>query len=274
MQSSDALLAQLRTLCAHTPGTTVAVAVEDLGSGLTVGVNEAELFHPASTIKVALLATLYDHAARGLVALDERVPIVNAFASSIDGSPFELSADDDSDKTLYARLGQTETLRELARLAIVRSSNLGTNLLMAAVAPVDVTAHMRAIGAGDLFLRNRMMDMKAFEAKQTNRATARSLCRLMAAIALGETAGSAQMVDVLLGQEFAEGLPAGLPTGARVAHKTGSITAHYHDAGIVYPPGRRPYAIAVLTRGFASEPDAHRVVADVSRAAWEHLGGR
>ena len=60
---------------------------------------------------------------------------------------------------------------------------------------------------------------------------------------------SALMRDILLAQEFNEKIPAGLPPGTRVAHKTGEITAVSHDAAIVYPPGRKPYVLVVLTRG-------------------------
>ncbi len=39
----------------------------------------------------------------------------------------------------------------------------------------------------------------------------------------------------------------------RVAHKTGDISTIAHDAGVVYPPNRPPYVIAVLTEW---DPDA------------------
>ena len=44
------------------------------------------------------------------------------------------------------------------------------------------------------------------------------------------------MLDVLHGQQFKSGIPAGLPRDARVAHKTGEISTVAHDAGLVYLP--------------------------------------
>ena len=76
------------------------------------------------------------------------------------------------------------------------------------------------------------------------------------------------MVDVLLGQEFNDEIPAGLPPGTKVAHKTGSITAISHDAGIVYRPDGTQYVLAVLTRGFQNGDEADRVIAAISRAMW------
>ena len=47
---------------------------------------------------------------------------------------------------------------------------------------------------------------------------------------------SRRMMDILHGQEFNQGIPARLPKGARVAHKTGEISTVAHDAGVVYLP--------------------------------------
>ncbi|HVF92353.1 MAG TPA: serine hydrolase, partial [Blastocatellia bacterium] len=79
---------------------------------------------------------------------------------------------------------------------------------------------------------------------------------------------SDEMIQILLGQKFNEGIPSGLPSGARVAHKTGDISTANHDAAIVYPPGRKPYILVVLTRGINDEPRAHRLIADISRVVY------
>jgi len=50
----------------------------------------------------------------------------------------------------------------------------------------------------------------------------------------------------------------------RVAHKTGEITAISHDAAIIYPPGRGPYVLVVLTKGYAAPREAYRLMADLS----------
>ena len=52
-------------------------------------------------------------------------------------------------------------------------------------------------------------------------------------------------------QKFRAGIPAKLPAGIEVAHKTGTVTRVHHDAGVVYAP--RPYVLVVLTRGLETE---------------------
>ena len=80
------------------------------------------------------------------------------------------------------------------------------------------------------------------------------------------------MRDVLLRQEFNAEIPAGLPPGTKVAHKTGFITGVRHDAAIVYPPGRKPYVLVVLTRGMRDDTVSRQMIADISRLVWAHLG--
>jgi len=78
------------------------------------------------------------------------------------------------------------------------------------------------------------------------------------------------MLGILLAQEFNEKIPAGLPSGVRVAHKTGEITAVSHDAAIVYPPGRKPYVLVVLTRGIRDGAKSAKLIADISALVYSH----
>ena len=82
------------------------------------------------------------------------------------------------------------------------------------------------------------------------------------------------MRDILLRQEFSEEIPAGLPPGVPVAHKTGWITGTRHDAAIVYPPGGTPYVLVVLTSGIAQDDVARTLIADISRMSWEFATSR
>ena len=77
------------------------------------------------------------------------------------------------------------------------------------------------------------------------------------------------MLAVLGRQRYNEGIPALLPPGTTVAHKTGSITALYHDAGVVRTTSGRRYVLVIRTRGLEKEEDAHRLVAELSRTVYE-----
>jgi beta-lactamase class A len=109
-------------------------------------------------------------------------------------------------------------------------------------------------------------DGKAFRAGLSNTTTARALMRLLEAIGLREAADAASceaMERVLQGQQFRDGIPAGVPPGVPVANKTGTINRLHHDAAIVRAP--RPFVLVVLTRGLESEAESDALIAELTR---------
>ena len=270
-ESTRELWGTIERLVAESGAETVAVAFRDLRTGRELLVNERASFHAASTMKVPVMFEVYRQAREGSLRLDEGVPVKNEFKSIADGSAFSVSPEDDSEQTLYKKVGRTETVRELVRLMITESSNLATNILIERVTPARVMSLLRRMGARDMKVLRGVEDGKAFERGMNNTTTARDLLVLFRALAEGRAVSpeaSREMLDVLAAQKFNEGIPAGLPAGVRVAHKTGSITKIEHDAGVVYPPGRGPYVLVVLVRGLADEKRAHKLIADISRAVY------
>jgi beta-lactamase class A len=247
---------------------TVAVAYFDLATGRELLISPDVSFHAASTMKVPVMMEIYRQAAVGKLSLNGRIPIKNDFVSIVDGSHYSLTPDSDSEQSLYKRVGQTETIRELVRLMITVSSNLATNLLIELVTPERVMDLMREIGARSIRVLRGVEDGKAFDKGLNNTTTARDLMIIMRRIAEPRAVSaraSDEMIKVMLDQKFNEGIPAGLPADVPVAHKTGSITRINHDAAIVYPPGRKPYVLVVLERGIEDEKRAHKLIADISR---------
>src|SRR5437773_4839373 len=184
--------------------------------------------HAASTMKVPVMLELYRRASAGGFSLDQGLMVVNHFASAVDGSPYQLDAADDGDSTLYKEEGNRVPIRRLIHLMITRSSNLATNILISLAGPDQVNATLRSLGANRTNVRRGVQDIKAFDAGMINTTTARDLATILAAIETGRAADPAatrEMRDHLLADEFNERIPAGLPPGTRVAHKTGDITA-------------------------------------------------
>ena len=255
-------------------GAEVAVAVRTLGGGTEWLRNADTRFHAASTMKLAVMVELFRQAEAGTFSLDDPLTVSNTFKSIVDGSAYSLSAADDSENDTYARVGQTLSLRELCERMITVSSNLATNLLIEKLGINDIRRTVASLGADGMDVRRGVEDSKAFAAGLSNTTDARGLLVLLDAIGHGKAvspAASASMVAILERQKFAEGIPAGLPAGTRVAHKTGSITRIYHDAGIVYRT--RPYVLVVLVRGLDDEKKAHALVAEITRVVDAAISG-
>jgi beta-lactamase class A len=272
----DSLRSRLTQRIAATPGAVVGVYYKSLSSGELLTIDADSSFHAASTMKVPVMIEFFRQVERGGLSADQPVLLVNQFSSIVDASPFSVAPIDDSDSTMYLRVGQRVSARELVERMIVRSSNLATNAVIALVgaAHADSTAH--ALGARNIRVLRGVEDGKAFQKGLNNTTTARDLGALLEAIEKHTAASAANcdtMLAILSRQEFNDEIPAGLPPGTRVAHKTGSTTAVLHDAAIVYPPGRSPYVLVVLTRNIPDERIARPLIADLSRLVYEHATG-
>jgi beta-lactamase class A len=266
-----ALRTQIEQRIAQVPGAEVAVSYRDLANGDSLDIGAGVDFHAASTMKIPVMIEVLRNVDAGRLALEQRVLLVNRFSSIVDGSPYSLDATDDSDSLMYTFIGKRVTIRELMERMIVRSSNLATNALIALVGAEQANATAHALGATHIRVLRGVEDGKAFEAGMNNTTTSADLAALLTRIEKGEALGEANarlMKDVLLRQEFNEAIPAGVPKGTPVAHKTGSITATLHDAAIVYPAHRAPYVLVVLTRKIPDEKIARALIADISRLAW------
>lgn len=225
-----------------------------------------ERFHAASTMKVPVLIELFHRVKKGKLQLDEPLPIKNEFRSIVDGSTYKLDAADDSEAELYMAEGQTRTLRQLAELMITVSSNFATNLMIEKLGVENIRATVHALGADGMSVLRGVEDGKAFEKGLNNTTTARALAVLLTAIADGKAVdaeSSKRMVAILERQKFNEAIPAGLPAGVKVAHKTGDITGVHHDAAIVY--AKRPFVLVILVRGIADDKTAYALMADIAR---------
>ncbi len=247
-------------------GAQVAVAFQLLDGSGGWFLRADEPYHAASTMKVPVLIGLYEQAHLGKLSLGDPLRVRNEFHSLADGSPYSLDPADDSEADLYRALGQTRTLGELSELMITVSSNLATNLLIERLGVESIRRSVHALAADGMNVRRGVEDSKAFQQGLNNTTTARALLTLMAAIARGEAvdpASSRAMSAVLERQTFNDGIPAGLPAGTRVAHKTGEITGIQHDAAIVYAP--RPFVLVVLTRGIAAPRDSNALIAEIAR---------
>jgi beta-lactamase class A len=251
-------------------GADVGIAFETLDGRLTWSSRGADVFHAASTMKIAVMIELFHQVREGKVKLSDTLPIKNEFHSLVDGSVFTLKPDDDSETDLYKAVGQTRTLDQLCDLMVTVSSNFATNLLIQKLGIDNIRATVASLHADGMDIKRGVEDQKAFDKGLINTTTAHGLATLLVAIANGKAVdaeSSAKMVEILERQKFNEGIPAGVPQNIRVAHKTGEITKIHHDAGIVY--AERPFVIVVLVRGIEDFKQSSALIADITRDLYQ-----
>jgi len=247
------LAARARDIAAGLGDGSIGISVFDYLSGFAWDLNGDRWFHAASTIKIAILAGLFDAIERGRFTLESRLHVRNRFLSALGREPFRVDTRRDADGDVHAAIGKTMRVGDLARHMIVRSSNLAANLLLDLVGVEATRSALAARGISGIDVRRGVEDERAFQAGLNNQVTSDGIVALLRAIRDGRgfsADSSAAMIDMMMGQEFAGGIAPGLPDAiravARVAHKTGDISTVTHDAGLVFLPGRPPYVVAIL----------------------------
>jgi len=251
-------------------GAEVAVAYRTLDGRTGLLIDPDKSFHAASTMKVPVMIELFRQAHAGTLSLDEPLAVRNEFRSIVDGSPYVLSEGEDSDKEVYAAAGRTLTLRALCEAMITVSSNFAANLLIERVGVENIRRTVTALDAGGVQVLRGVEDDKAFAKGLNNTTTARGLLELLDRIAHGRAVDSESdraMIEILKRQKFNDAIPAGLPPGTPVAHKTGNITRVHHDAAIVYGPN--PYVLVLLVRGIEDKKQSAALMAELSKAVYE-----
>jgi len=241
----------------------------DLRPGESLLIGETVRYHAASTMKVPVMIELFQQAHDGRLKLDDEVIVTNTFHSIVDGSPYELSASEDSDGETYKAIGRPLSLRTLCETMITASGNLAANVLVEKLGAKNIQATVDRLGAGGMQVLRGVEDLKAFDRDMNNTMDASGLATLFEKLARGDAVSrdaSAEMIGILKRQQHNEGIPAGLPPGIEVAHKTGEITRIHHDAGIVY--AARPYVLVVLVRGIDDQATSGRLIAEVSRVLY------
>lgn len=254
-----------------------AMAFKDLQSSKAIYINEHEIFHAASTMKTPVMIEAYRQAADGKLGINDSITIINEFKSIADSSHFSLSVSDDSDSSLYQRIGQKTTLYNLLYQMIIYSSNLATNIVIQQLGATNVMETIEKMGTRDIQVLRGVEDNKAYAKGLNNVVSAYDLSLLFEKMAKGKavnTGASREMIKILLDQKFNDIIPVRLPKEVKVAHKTGWITGIHHDSGIVFLPDGRKYVLVLLSKNLADEKAGVAAMAKVSELIYDYLTGK
>ncbi|MHB1132301.1 MAG: serine hydrolase [Chloroflexota bacterium] len=222
------------------------LALRDMASGETVLINADRVFPAASTYKLLVMYRVFQQADAGRLALDDMVTIIESDA-----------AEDEPDDGLW--VGAELTVAESLESMITVSSNYAAYALVRLTGGwgeldrVATELGMGLTGNGEEYFYTSPGD----------------LLMLLEQLAQGQLVSadaSASMLALLRKQTRNDRLPAQLPEGAVVAHKTGELAGVRHDAGIIAGPGGS-LVICVLTRS-ADEEAATRAIAEIARRAY------
>ena len=254
LHADPVLQSRLDTLKVSVGAGSLGLAVVDLQSGATAGVDAARAYPAASLFKVPILLEVLTEEEAGRLDAERRV---------------EITPDDwtDGSGVLQARVGDRLPVRELAQLMIQDSDNIAALVLLDVVGVANVNSLAERLGMP----ATRLVDHRAGE-EGDHTTSAADMAHLLVGLATGQLVSAhvaEQALSLLELKQSVTWLGDDLPFWVKVAHKWGDLPYARHDAGIVYTP-RGSYAIAVLTENGPAD-DSARAIARASRLTYDYL---
>ncbi len=257
----------------------IGVAIENADGSERAHYHAGNFFPMQSVFKFPIALAVLDKVDKGELRLSQRIFLKKSDLRPNTWSPL---------RDRYQNGNVYVSLKEILRTTIKDSDNNGCDILLKlAGGPDAVTAYLRKKGIEGMTVATTERTMHGDWAIQaSNRATpaaANHLLKLFYDRKLLKPDTQAflwaAMRDSMVSPER---LRNGLPPNTPLIHKTGTSMAFYkkqgntvNDIGIVILPDGKPLFISVLV-SHGKEPKAatEKMIARLSRTAWEHFTGK
>lgn len=278
----DALVKKMNALCDALPFQT-SWYLKDLRTGKTADRLGDVPVPSASTRKISILMAALKAVHDGKLALDQKVTIEAKYQ------------DNDSGTFQHMTPGFSITFRDALVQMIIVSDNTCTGTVVDMVGLSEVQRYCEAIGLTRTIHRFGIPPRLGPEhtLEQVTTTTPNDQGKLLemilhavtdkaAAARLGSTPELCRLgLDILSWQKLKTRLPSQLPLGTKVAHKTGTGSRGYMDAGIIYKGDTPLFILTAYTEHVpATLPDgtpgftaANQLIGTMSRLCWDTLGG-
>jgi beta-lactamase class A len=252
----------------HPSYASLAAAIDTITapSGAQVGISLIELGGPVpSSWQVGGSVPMSAASTYKLPALMEEAQLIAAGKLDPNGQVCYQDADWEDGWFDDYTTGACYTRAELADRAGLYSDNTAGHMLV------------RDLGGGTA-LNSYAVSLGAQNSSffDNNETTADDLARLLAAESAGSAGGApaqAWLYPFLTNTRYEAGIPAGVPGGTMVVHKTGELDAQVNDAGIVSGGKSGPYVLAVMTDGLGGDAGMS-LIAEISAAVWAYEATR
>ena len=252
------LESDLTNLMKQYPKIKPAIYVWDYDTGNYVDINGSKIYSAASIIKIPVLIQLFKKIESGQTDLFEKMELTDYYKAS--GSGY----------MQYYQTGSKYTLDYLAKVMIQTSDNSATNMLIAKVgAMIGVNRAIRDWGLQDTYVENWLPDLEG-----TNYTTAKDLITMLYNIdnpSFLSISSREYIIDYMSKVKNNRLIHAGLGENALFVHKTGDIGKMLGDAGIVYMPNNKKYAVAILAERPYNSPEGVQFIQKASKLIYDYM---
>lgn len=234
-----------------------AVYFRDLNNGPWFGLNEHEVFSPASLLKLPVMMAYYKKSENDSDLLNKKV--------KYEGS--EILLKQSVIPSSLIQIGQTYTIGELIERMIIYSDNAALTVLEQNIDQDQIDKVTLDLGVETATEQTPedFMSVKGYA----------GLFRILYNASYVNKNLSEKALEILSRTEFKKGISAGVPEGIKVSHKFGERTlanglTQFHDCGIVYHPNN-PYLLCIMTRG-SNLNNLTSAISKISSIAYDGVG--
>ncbi len=237
------------------------IVIIDLPSDNKIAINDSQLFPSASMVKIPVMASCIYAASQGKMDLNQNIELKTRFKVSGSG-------------ILKNYANETKfTINKIIEIMIAYSDNTATNMLINYVGFDTFNEYFKKLGLKNTNLSRKMMDFKSRKEGIENYTTAGDLVYLLQEIYSNKFINeecSKKCLEILKKQKIRDRIPAKLPAGIVVAHKTGLEDGICHDAGIVFTPAG-DFIICVLTKhNYKFAKPAKKFISQIALDAYKY----
>lgn len=238
--------------------TAAAVYYRDLTNGPWIGVNENEVYSPASLLKVPYLLSALKQAEQDPGFLEKRIIYTKKKSTYIQNIiPGN-----------YLIPGNSYTINELLYFMIVYSDNAAKDMIVKEISDQNYYETFDELGIN--IAKYDTLNVDFLSVKEYA-----SFFRVLFNATFLSKQMSEAALTLLTKTEFIKGIVAGVPQDIEIAHKFGerskldSGLKQLHDCGIIYKKNQ-PYILCIMTKGNDFKK-METVISGISKLVYEHL---
>ena len=249
----------------------IGVHAVDLDTGRAVSVLGDQRFPMASTSKIAIAATYMEGVEQGRWSLSSEFPLLWPVRSTAF-----------STRVAPVKAGKYLPAAELIELMITRSSNPATDALLKVVGgPEAVNDWARRNGIREFTLSRDIATLVRDDGEHDpaqyidirDSASPKAMTDLLGGLYRGDfLRESSRRVIIGAMERCRTGtrrIPAMMPAGVTVAHKTGSLNNTSSDIGVLSTSDGRRIAVAIYVTGQGAKLNRERKIAQIARAIYD-----
>lgn len=234
-----------------------AVFIQDLSDQEVFSLNSNNSFPAASLYKVYLLAAVLKEVKDGNLKLDDTLSSSKSYLSNTLGE-VDFGYEDMPEEIEYS-VG--EAMERIGRV----SDNFAAIMLMDKLGVEKVQNMADYLNADETEIKAPITTSASDMGKFFKKLARKEIMDLEI---------SDKLIEFLSLNQLSSRIPALLPEGTKVVHKTGELARIRHDAGFVTLPNGKVYVIVFMSQNLRYEDEAIETMAQISKDVYDYFADK